>query len=61
MKIRQARKILSGKLSKKKRDYYSKLRPPYKENGRTIYPSWSDIDIFRRANKRFRKYIKRIK
>lgn len=61
MKIRQARKILSGKLSKKKRDYYSKLRPSYEENGRTIYPSWSDIDIFRRANKRLEKYIKRIK
>lgn len=58
MKIRQAKKILNGKVSKKKLKHYNKLRPLYKENDMIISPSWDDIDIFRRANLRIKKYFK---
>ena len=63
MKIRQAKKILGynehSHINKHQKAHFMKLRPPIiNANGDKIYPSWSDIDVIRRANIRFRKYIK---
>lgn len=60
MKFRQAKKILFGKTNLLKR--FNKLRPPYKDDlGRTVYPSWHDIDIVRRARTVFGKHYRRHK
>lgn len=57
MKFRQAKKILFGNTNLVKR--FNKLRPPYEDDlGRTVYPSWHDIDIIQRARTVFGKHYR---
>lgn len=60
MKFRQAKKIIEGNSNLVKR--FRELRPPYtNERGRTVYPSWHDIDIIRRARRVYSRHVKRNK
>lgn len=63
MKIRIAKKIMmynnNAKINKHQQIRFKELRPPYvNEYGNTVYPSWDDIDIVRRAKNRLLKWIK---
>ena len=55
MKLRIARKLLYGHSSYGRKCL--SLRPPFMENGRKIYPSWSDIDRIARAWQVFKKHL----
>ena len=60
MKFRQAKKIIEGNTNLIKR--FKELRKPYKDDlGRTVFPSWHNIDIVRRAMKVYKRHIKRNK
>ena len=60
MKFRQAKKIIVGSSNLVKR--FNELRPPYiNERGYTVYPSWHDIDIVRRARRIYLRHVKRDK
>ena len=60
MKFRQAKKIIEGKSNLVKR--FRKLRPPYtNERSRTVWPSWHDIGIVRRAMRVYLRHVKRNK
>lgn len=60
MKLRQAKKIIEGNSNLVKR--FRELRSPYtNERGCTVYPSWHDIDIIRRARRVCLKHVKRKK
>lgn len=58
MKLRLAKKILTGK-NKHRLKRFPELRPPYiREDGVMVFPSWHDIEIVSRANTRLRKWFK---
>lgn len=60
MKFRQAKKIIEGSSNLVKR--FKELRQPYtNKRGRTVYPSWHDIDIVRRARRIYLRHVKRDK
>lgn len=60
MKFRQAKKIIEGSSNLVKR--FKELRPSYiNERGYTVYPSWHDIDIVRRARRVYSRHVKRNK
>lgn len=60
MKFRQAKKIIEGSSNLVKR--FKELRPKFtNERGRTVYPSWHDIDIVRRAKRVYLRHVKRNK
>ena len=61
MKFRQAKKIITGH-NDNWRKKFRKLRPPYeRKDGVTVYPSWHDIDIVRRARRVYSRHVKRNK
>jgi len=49
MNIRQARKIMSGRMSERMRRRLSKLYPPYESELGTTYPSWHRYHRIRKA------------
>lgn len=64
MRIRLAKKIMcynpNCRINTKQVKRFNKLRPPYTdEQGRTIYPSWHDIEIVKRAYIRLYQWIRR--
>lgn len=60
MKYRQAKKIIEGSSNLVKR--FRELRPPFtNERSCTVYPSWHDIDIVRRAKRVYLRHVKRNK
>lgn len=60
MKFRQARKIMVGNSNLHKK--FRKLRPPYiNEEGRQVYPTWSNFSVIIKAKKVYLRHIKRNK
>lgn len=64
MRIRLAKKIMcynpNCRINTKQIKRFNKLRPPYTdEQGRTIYPSWHDIEIVRRSSIRLQQWRRR--
>lgn len=59
MNLRIAKKVLSGKFSKKFRKKMNKLYPPFQlSNGDNLYPSWHKYHRIAKANQRINKYTK---
>ena len=64
MKIRTAKKIMGWNPNSHpnlhQMKHFQRIRPAYvNEKGITVYPSWHDIDIIRRAHTRLFQWIRR--